>query len=284
MTHSSTPEFCVYLLTNTVNGKRYVGISSDGAEARWRQHNYDAKNRPVTALHHAIRKYAPESFTVEVLERCLNFDMLKIREIHWIARLKTKAPRGYNLTDGGDGVFGYKPTPETIRRISLAHLGKKKSPEMRAKMREIALNRSPEHLAKIAAAVTGKRHTPEAIEKVRQARARQVFSPESIEKRTQKLRGRRHTDQARANMAAAQRGKSKPQSQRDNIRDSLRILTVQQAAIIRFNAFGLRQKDYAILFGVSPQLVNGIVKGRDYTEVTVDDLPGGIDCHPVGWA
>lgn len=251
-------------------------------KARWARHLGDARRRPTSALHHAIRKYGPESFRLRVLEYGMGWGMLCAREVFWIAKLGTLAPGGYNLTAGGEGVFGHRPSDETRRKMSAAALGRPKSAAMRTRMREVALARPPEHLAKIAEAHRGKTLSTETRAKLREARSRQVFSPEVIEARTRKLRGRRHTEQARANMSAAQKGRPKTPECREKIRASLRKLTPTQAAIIKFDALGLRQCDYARRFGVSPQMVNGIVKGRAYPEVTRDDLPREIPGESAG--
>lgn len=284
MSHSTAPTFCVYRATNRVNGKAYVGITSKGASVRWREHVYNARTERVCPIHLAILKYGTDAFDVEVIETCLGYDMLRVREVYWIAKLRTRAPRGYNLTAGGEGMFGYRTSDETKRKMSATKTGKKKSPEMRAKMREIALNRPPEHLAKISAALTGRKIPRDVVEKVRKSNIGRTASPESIEKRMAKIRGMKHTPESRANMSRAQIGRTFSPESRLKIRDSLRSLTPEHAAIIKFDGLGLRQKDYAILFGVSPQMVNGIVKGRSYEEVTLDDLPRNLDRSGLGWA
>lgn len=59
----------VYLLTNTVNGKQYVGQTTRGAKYRWRDHQHDAKRRGnKSVLGRAIRKYGATSFTITVLD------------------------------------------------------------------------------------------------------------------------------------------------------------------------------------------------------------------------
>ena len=95
----------IYLITNTLNGKNYVGKTKQKLEKRITQHKYDSrKGRP--GLGAAIRKYGWENFSVEVLETC-PVEMLNEREMFWIRELNSKAPNGYNLTDGGDGNSGF---------------------------------------------------------------------------------------------------------------------------------------------------------------------------------
>jgi group I intron endonuclease len=263
----------VYCIRNTVNSKAYIGITIRPVAARWKEHIYEAAHEPRLAIHRAIRKYGVDAFSFEVLEVCDAVDELLNREVFWIRTLKTQLPHGYNTSAGGLGCHSGPLSEEHKRKIAAANTGRRNSPEMRAKMRAVALGRSPEHLAKISAALTGKCVSDVAREKIRAARAVQVFTPEVIERRTQKLRGRTHTDTARAHMSAAQKGRIITPEARVKIASTLQSLTRAQAALIRFNPLGLQGKTYAALFGVSPQTVSGIRRGRTYTDVTRGDLP-----------
>lgn len=269
----------IYLITNSVNGKRYVGITTRTPERRWLEHLDAAQRGRRYAMPSAIRKYGATAFQIETLEVCPDVATGLIREQFWIEALGTMVPLGYNTTAGGRGVLRMAVSEETRAKQAAAIRGRKHSEASRARMRQIARQRPAEHLQKIAAAMRGRSHTDEARAKIRKARAQQVFSPEAIERRTQKLRGRTHTDQAKANMSAAQQGREVTATHRAKIRDTLRALTPAQAAIIKFNALGVRQKDYAHLFGVSVQTVCCIVNGRQYADVTCDQLPVNPRCH-----
>ena len=93
----------IYCITNDINGKQYVGKTTDTIEARFKEHLNDAtkercQNRP---LYRAINKYGKEHFSISVLEEC-PLNNLDTREIYWISQLKTYH-NGYNATIGGDG-------------------------------------------------------------------------------------------------------------------------------------------------------------------------------------
>lgn len=96
----------IYLITNKVDGKKYVGQTQFKLERRWKRHISDSlvSNKRVsrTLLHSAIRKYGPDNFLVEILEDNIVKEFLNNREIYWIAKLNTLVPNGYNLTKGGD--------------------------------------------------------------------------------------------------------------------------------------------------------------------------------------
>ncbi len=97
--------FFVYLITNTVNGKRYVGKTKN-VSRRWMTHIQAAKRGSGLLLHRAIRKYRAEHFKVEVLHRCDTDAEALALEVDEIARLATRSPHGYNLTAGGEGLSG----------------------------------------------------------------------------------------------------------------------------------------------------------------------------------
>ena len=91
----------IYLITNRINGKVYVGKTEESIQKRFQEHCADSKkerckNRP---LYRAMNKYGCENFTVSLLEET---DQPEIREEFWIEQKKSYYD-GYNATRGGDG-------------------------------------------------------------------------------------------------------------------------------------------------------------------------------------
>ena len=91
----------IYLITNQINGKQYVGQTSFSLQQRFKTHYYDAlketaKHRP---LYSAIRKYGIDNFTISLIEET---DFPNEREQYWIKKLQTYET-GYNATLGGEG-------------------------------------------------------------------------------------------------------------------------------------------------------------------------------------
>jgi len=102
-----------YLITNTENGKKYIGITKGTLKRRYKTHlNLAKKAKDNIALYHAIRKYGSNAFTIEQIASSFSRKDLCALEIMLIAQHQTKAPNGYNMTDGGDGLKGYVQTPE----------------------------------------------------------------------------------------------------------------------------------------------------------------------------
>ncbi len=112
----------VYKAVNKINTKVYVGLTTHSLDSRIFNHRANAK-RYKTPFYRAIRKYGFQSFDWYIIDTADSKEVLIGKEIYWIKALNSKAPNGYNLTSGGDGVFD--PSEETKRRLSLSKMGNK---------------------------------------------------------------------------------------------------------------------------------------------------------------
>lgn len=88
----------IYVITNLINGKQYVGQTSRSIDTRYYEHCYD--NRSTSAIHAAIVKYGVKNFKVEELEE-VDITEMDSREQFWIAKLDT-FKNGYNKNIGGN--------------------------------------------------------------------------------------------------------------------------------------------------------------------------------------
>lgn len=91
----------IYLITNTINGKAYIGKTESSIEQRFKEHICDSqkercKNRP---LYRAMNKYGVDKFTIALIEETENPEQ---REEYWI-QYYNSYHSGYNATRGGDG-------------------------------------------------------------------------------------------------------------------------------------------------------------------------------------
>lgn len=121
----------VYVITNSVNGMRYVGKANDPAK-RWSAHQTVARHRAKTPLQLAMRELGAEAFTFEVVESCASEKAALRAEMRWIRKLATDDPeRGYNLTSGGQGLTGCGE--ESRRKMAAAKQGKVQTQEHVAK-------------------------------------------------------------------------------------------------------------------------------------------------------
>ncbi len=122
----------VYLITNKINKKKYVGQTIKPINVRWYQHGLETSQ--VSCLRNAVNKYGKEKFSIEVLHECNTKEEMDFVEIFYISLLNTKAPEGYNLTDGGEGSIGLITTEATKKKQSAAKLGKHLSPKTEIKI------------------------------------------------------------------------------------------------------------------------------------------------------
>jgi group I intron endonuclease len=135
----------VYLVTNNVTGKKYVGQTVKSLDERWRGHVAFAKaGRRMTFLAKSIAHHGPESFSIRLLCEVHSREELDKQEIRMIRQLGTLAPAGYNLTEGGLGSGGYYPSDETLAKRSVALKGRVFSDEHRASLSK-ALSGVPMH-------------------------------------------------------------------------------------------------------------------------------------------
>lgn len=119
----------IYIITNILNNKRYVGMTSHTLNERWSLHKADARRNKPWKLHKAIRKYGENNFRIELLEECEHIstlDELGKIEARYIEELKPE----YNMTSGGEGHPGIPMYGEKNGMFN-----KKHSEESLAKMR-----------------------------------------------------------------------------------------------------------------------------------------------------
>lgn len=127
----------LYQLTSP-SGKSYIGITSKTTEERWAKHKEQAiGKRTAGVLYAALRKYGYETFKIKTLVIADDWEYLCHLEKKVICLYNTKAPFGYNVTDGGEGVLG--PRSEEVKlRIALAQQKRFQDPTQRALMAQYA--------------------------------------------------------------------------------------------------------------------------------------------------
>ena len=144
----------IYLITNRITGKQYVGQTINTIQRRWREYCYEAKRGCRFALHLAIQKYGKENFTVEQIDVACDRDELDRKEQFWMEYYNTLTPNGYNLQTGG----GHHTVSE----------------ETRKRMSEAAGRGENHHWY-------GRHHTDEVKERIRQAHLGRKFTKEHCE-------------------------------------------------------------------------------------------------------
>jgi hypothetical protein len=134
----------------------------------------------------------------EIIFDEISLDDAKIKEVELIKQIgRRDLGNGtlVNLTNGGDGTFGYAVTEQTKLKLSKFNTGKKLSEE---------------HKAKIAKSNTGKVTSAAALQKMSMAKIGKKQSKETIDKRRLKLMGnksntgRKLSEEHKFNMKQAQ--------------------------------------------------------------------------------
>ena len=172
----------IYKIENPT-GKIYIGKSIDFSS---RLSAYRAlRCKDQRALYSSLKKYGFNAHNITILyEGPAN--ILSEKEIEYIQEYKSFSPdnkNGLNLTKGGDGQLGHKHSPETIKKMTQAHIGAKRSAESRKRMSDAAKKRTPNR--------TGKKHTEETLEKMSAIKKGKIQSRDTIELRKQTLKQNR---------------------------------------------------------------------------------------------
>lgn len=209
----SKPYGVVYCITNTVNGKKYIGQTVGSVAKRWKNHISDKTG--CRLLKNAINKYGVESFDIQTIGEAACAEALNDLETQLIVENNTRdRALGYNLNPGGKSG---KQHPETVakraealrgkplsedhcRKLSEAHMGHTRSEQSRLKQSSSMMGakrpKTKEHIAKIAAAMRGQKRGPMTAEhkaKIGAANRGNVLGPMSEEqkqKRSVKMIGK----------------------------------------------------------------------------------------------
>ena len=197
-------KFDVYCLTSP-SGKRYVGITSRGWPVRWSEHVRAAANASELPLHAAMRKYGADRFSRVLLDMTTTEAGAHRAEQLWIAELNTLTPRGYNLTNGGEGATGHRHSEDARRKM--AHAAQANAGKIGDRLRSRL--KSPETREKLSRALTGRPLSAEHCEKLSVAHRGLTQSLATREKRAAKLRGRKRPPEVCAKISATKRSKGR---------------------------------------------------------------------------
>lgn len=130
------PEPAIYVFTNMLNGKKYVGETLN-MQQRIRSYKWEKANRPFTS---ALRKYGWEGFDVQITYYpyadkvfLVNIEYLLIKAYNCLAI----NGKGYNVCEMGADKTNFKYSAESKIKMSESHKGKKFSAETRSKMSKV---------------------------------------------------------------------------------------------------------------------------------------------------
>lgn len=91
----------IYKITNLINNKIYIGLTTCTLKERWQNHKGCVKKDP-RHLYRSMRKYGIENFKIEVVEETDSLEKLAQLEDYYINLYDSRNPNvGYNLSAGG---------------------------------------------------------------------------------------------------------------------------------------------------------------------------------------
>lgn len=197
------PFYSVYRITNTVNGKAYIGVTKN-LKRRMQAHMTLVNRGKGLALHSAMRKHGADMFTMEVLLYCGTLEYAYDAEIKCIKAFNTQSC-GYNITAGGDGVRSL--TDEAAARLrqslSKALRGVKKSQahvDAMSKAR-IGMKFSESHRMAISTSKSGVKASEEAKARMSASRMGRPMHPNTRSAILKSVTGRLHTSEYRMRLS-----------------------------------------------------------------------------------
>lgn len=164
----------VYLVTNRINGKRYVGQTSQPLQKRWNRHKSPMNHRRSSYLFNAINRHGADAFEIRPLVIVGTKQEMDLYEKQLIKIWDLRNPqKGYNLTEGGGGMLGFKLSKETKQKMSV-HV------------------KSEQHKARISASKMGNK-----------SRLGIKHSEETKQRMSEKAAGRKFSEEHRQNLCLA---------------------------------------------------------------------------------
>ena len=174
----------IYCHTHIESGRRYIGLTAQTWQKRWKNHVCAANSARGGRWHfpNAIRKYGKDAFSHEILEVCTILEKANAAEIKWIEFYKTRDPQfGFNLAKGGDHIpseIRKNPwnDPEFRARACLAAKAKWQDPKYRAA--NLAISRARLAKATKIASLNKVQSRPEVKQQLSEIMKRVAATPE----------------------------------------------------------------------------------------------------------
>jgi group I intron endonuclease len=149
----------IYVITNGVNGKKYIGQTWYTIKYRFKCH---VRQKKCVKLARAINKYGSDNFSIQAIATANNQIDLDTLECKYIKDFDTVSC-GYNCTSGG---FGGKPSPESRAKMSAARKGKKLSDETKLKISQNSASKY-EYVKRKISEATSKKTNAEILGKIK---------------------------------------------------------------------------------------------------------------------
>lgn len=201
--------YTIYLRTNKVNGKQYVGETEnfERREKQWKRLKLNYANQFLTDER---SKYGLENFDILVIDTCETQEKAWELEQFYIKEYGTKYPDGYNLTDGGAGAKGYKHSEKAKKKMSEARKGRLVTEETRQKLsislkgKNIGIKLSEETKRKISETKKGIKLSEETRKKMSKSKK------EKYKTEIHHMVGKHLSEETKRKLSEAKKGKNHP--------------------------------------------------------------------------
>lgn len=265
----------VYVITNLVNGHRYVG-SACSFKKRFREHvrQLSEGRHHSRYFQRAWDKHGSGAFVFEPVLYCDRSNLLAYEQ----SAMDSLKPE-YNIVPVAGSQLGYRHTDETRQKMSVARRRNPSSPRKGMTHTEEAKRKISENRRgkggssgwtqlrrdRISAALKGRVITPEQRQKISEKLQGHKQSAETIAKRSEKLRGRKMPSGFAEATSRRMKGIKLPADHCENIGRSKAKLTDAQVVDIRLRrASGERRDLLASEFEIDPATITNIVRGKTY--------------------
>lgn len=181
----------IYEIYFPINGKRYVGQTTNLEVRKNKYKNYNCKRQ--RRIYAALIKHGWENTIFSVLYECHSLAEMNLLEEMTICEYDLlNREKGYNIEAGGQRRIVSQETREKLRALST---GRKHSDETKEKLRQMNLGKklSEEHCRKMLEARKGYKHSEESKKKIGEAGKGRIKSDEERAKLSKSLKGRKIT-------------------------------------------------------------------------------------------
>lgn len=261
----------VYIITNIINNKIYIGKAND-VKDRWRKHKCIAKagkekyGNQCLAINVAMKELGIKNFSIEIIEECdSENEALQVEQLLVILANTNLKEFGYNGNTGGAG--GVKITEETRQKLidfqNQPEVKKAKSERMIQWHKDNPDFKSPPITEETRQKLIDFQNQPE-IKKAKSERSKKMFqdNPEflsNINKGNQYCVGREMSLETREKISKANKGKKGY-----NVK-----LTEDQVKEIRrlYKEEGYTSYKLARLYEVDPSTIYAIIKEHTWKHI-----------------
>lgn len=210
----------IYLISNIINGKAYVGSSNHLAEREYTHFYTLSKNKHRNShLQFSFNKYGKDSFKFQVVEYCEEDNLIE-REGFYMNYFKSRNPNyGYNIDEAGRS----PRSEETKNKISRGMMGQQNT---------LGLKHSEETKNKISVARTGKARPLSVSEKLKGNKHAlgHKHSEETRIKMSKSGKGRVFTEEHIRRLSEWQKGKTLSEEHKIKLKEAQRKRRLREAA------------------------------------------------------